>query len=81
MDMAGTAVGEHGIVYRTLEDWLGAAGAGMAPLDVQSRPWMGGSTTTFAPLWRNAMRPTDRLPCRGLKMPCVTSRAAESRSA
>ncbi|WP_411734289.1 hypothetical protein [Paeniglutamicibacter sp.] len=65
LDMAGTNVDEPGIVYRTLEDSLRAAGAGMAPMDVQTRPWRRGSSTASAPFWRNAMRPTGRLPCRG----------------
>lgn len=39
LDMAGTTVNEHGIVYRALEDAVTAAGATVSATDLQT--WMG----------------------------------------
>jgi phosphoglycolate phosphatase len=43
LDMAGTTVGEHGIVYRALEDSVTDAGASVNATDLQT--WMGADKT------------------------------------
>lgn len=43
LDMAGTTVDEHGIVYRALEDSVTAAGASVDAADLQT--WMGADKT------------------------------------